>query len=51
MSESPPDVDTVNDEPDILRGCWSPLSYGSESPSIGGPWYRRSRMGMASSVV
>lgn len=37
ISERFPDVDTVNEEPDILRVCM-PLSKGSESPSIGGPW-------------
>jgi len=50
MSERPPDVDTVKEDPDILRG-WRALSYGSESPSMGGPGYRRSRIGIASSVV
>lgn len=50
MSERPPDVETVKDEPDILRG-FSPPSKFIESPSIGGPEYLRSRIGIASSVV
>jgi hypothetical protein len=50
MSERPPDVDMVNDEPDILRGFRAASKF-IESPSNGCPGYRRSRIGMASSVV
>jgi len=50
MSDKPPDVDIVKDDPDILRG-FNPLSKAIESPSIGGPENLRSRTGMASSVV
>jgi hypothetical protein len=50
MSDSPPEVDMVKDEPDILRGFMA-FSKFMESPSKGCPGYLRSRMGMASSVV
>jgi hypothetical protein len=49
ISDRPPDVDTVKDEPDILRGFMP--SKGIGSPSIGAPEDRRSRIGIASSVV
>jgi hypothetical protein len=51
ISDKPPDVDTVNDDPDILRGL-TPPSKVIESPSNwGGPEHRRSSIGIASSVV
>jgi hypothetical protein len=49
ISDRPPVVDTVKDEPDILRG-FTP-SKAIESPSMGGPEDLRSRIGIASSVV
>jgi hypothetical protein len=49
ISDKPPDVDTVKDEPDILRGFIP--SKAIESPSMGGPEVLRSRIGIASSVV
>ncbi len=51
MSDRPPEVDMVKDEPDILRGLRLLLSNVRVSASTGGPGYRRSRMGIASSVV
>jgi len=50
MSERPPDVDMVNEEPDILRGL-RPPSKPRVSLSRGAPGYRKSRIGIASSVV
>jgi hypothetical protein len=49
ISDKPPDVDTVKDEPDILRGFTASNVF--ESPSMGAPAVLRSRIGIASSVV
>jgi hypothetical protein len=50
ISERPPEVDMVKEDPDMRLGLRL-LSKLIESPSMGGPEYRRSRMGIASSVV
>jgi hypothetical protein len=50
MSDRPPDVDMVKEEPDMRRG-FMPGSKLRPSFSIGRPWYLKSRIGMASSVV
>jgi hypothetical protein len=50
MSERAPEVDMVNEDPDMRR-LLMPPSKPSVSPSPCCPEYLRSRMGIASSVV
>lgn len=52
MSENPPVVDMVNDEPDMRRPWFDPCSnLFTGSFSIGCPEYLRSMIGIASSEV